>query len=102
MKRNSVYAVVDALCLDYFRRRDAIVAHTASHRTETEFKYLNFKIYDAAAEVVGEFHAELYIKEVGENIGYARSALYRLSEVTYKRYKRLVRENIAKKLHLTD
>ncbi len=99
---STVDAVVNALCLDYFRRRDAITGHTASHRTETEFKYLNYKIFDASAEIVGEMFAEIYIREVGGGVGYAKSDDIAVSESTYKRYKRLIRDNIAKKLHLKD
>ncbi len=99
---NSIDGVVIALCFDYPRRQSAIMAHTATHRTETEFKYLNFKIFDAAAEIAGERHAEVYIKEIGARTGYAKSKMYFVSEVTYKNYKRLIKDNIAKKLHLVD
>lgn len=95
-------ALVRALCLDYPRRERAISELSVSHRTDTEFRYYNFKIFDAAAEVVGEAEAEIYIKEIGETVGYAKSDTFLISEVTYKKRKRLVMNNIAKKLHLCD
>ena len=99
---NTLDALITALCLDYGRRQRAIEARSAARRTETEFRYLNFKMLDAAAEVVGERFAEIYIYEIGRQIGYAKTAIDCVSEVTYKSYKRMVRDNIAKKLHLTD
>lgn len=95
-------ALVRALCLDYPRRERAISERSVSHRTDTEFRYYNFKIFDAAAEVVGEAEAEIYIKEIGAAVGYAKSESFLISEVTYKQRKRLVMNNIAKKLHLCD
>ena len=95
-------ALVIALCLDYDRRRKAIEDRCATKRTDTEYRYLNFKIYDAVAEIVGERYAEIYINEIGRKIGYAKSDDLTVSEVTYKKYKRLAKDNIAKKLHLTD
>ena len=99
---NSLELVICALCLDYERRRAAIEGRTHSKRTDTEFRYYNFKIYDAAAEIVGERFAEQYVREIGERIGFAGSEVNCVSEVTYKKYKRLIKENIAKKLHLSD
>ena len=96
----SVDALVIALCLDYERREQAIAEHTAKRRTDTEYRYLNFNIYDAVVEISGERDARAYISEIGRKIGYAKSALDHLSEVTYKEYKMLIKENIAKKLHL--
>ena len=99
---SSLDALVHALCLDYSRRERAISERSVSHRTDTEFRYYNFKIFDAAAEVVGEADALIYIKEIGERIGYAKSEMYLISETTYKKRKRFVMNNIAKKLHLSD
>ena len=99
---NSLDALVRALCFDYSRRERAISERSVSHRTDTEFRYYNFKIFDAAAEVVGEAYAEIYIKEIGDRCGYAKSEIYPISEVTYKQRKRYVMDNIAKKLHLCD
>ena len=98
----SVDAVVTALCLDYERRRSIIHEKSATKRTDTEFRYLNFKIYNAVSEISGERDAELFIKEIGDKTGYAKTQLDKLSEATYKHYKMLIKENIAKKLHLVD
>ena len=94
--------LVIALCLDYDRRQAIILGGSATKRTDTEYRYYNFKIFDAAAEIVGEDMAELYIKEIGDRVGYAKSEADEVSEVTYKKYKRLIKDNIAKKLHLLD
>ena len=98
----SLDLLIIALCLDYSRRQKAIEARSASKRVDTEFRYFNFKMFDAAAEIVGDEYAESYIEEIGNKIGYAKSDMYEVSEVTYKNYKRMIKENIAKKLHLTD
>ena len=99
----SVEGVVVALCADYGRRAEAIRNHSVSHRTEMEFRYYNFKIYDAAAEVVGAREAEMYLKDVGERIGYASSELAdTCSERSYKSRKIEVKKNIALKLHFMD
>ncbi len=84
------------------RRKRVIEKRCATKRTDTEYRYLNFKIYEAAAEIVGEGLAELYILEIGKKIGYAKTKDESISEVTYKKYKYLTKENIAKKLHLID
>ena len=99
---NSLDILISALCLDYARRQRAIEDRMATLRTDTEFRYYNFKIFDAAAEIVGEADAEKYIEEIGERIGYAKSSFSIISEVTYKKYKSEICKNIAKKLHLCD
>lgn len=99
---SSLDCLVLALCKDYERRSSKIASGASQRRTLVEFRYLNFKIFDAAAEIAGEELAPLYIKEIGEGIGYAKSALDGISEGTYKKYKKLIKENIAKKLHLSD
>ena len=101
-KSSSLDVLITALCLDYPRREKAIRDGLSSRRTLTEYRYFNFKIYEAVKEVVGEEFAYVYIKEIGENIGYANTALDTLSEVAYKQRKKEVKENIAKKLHLED
>ena len=99
---DSLDLLVISLCLDYSRRQKAIEARSATKRVDTEFRYFNFKMFDAAAEIVGDSRAEAYIEEIGRKIGYAKSEMYEVSEVTYKNYKRMIKENIAKKLHLCD
>lgn len=98
----SLDALVVALCGDYERRARLIEEGYISRRTETEFRYYNFKIYDAASEICGERYAESFIKEIGGRIGYAKSENDHLSEPTYKQYKQMIKHSIAKRLHLTD
>jgi len=99
---NGLDLLITALCLDYTRRKRAIDSGAVSQRIATEFKYYNFKIFDAAAAVVGEKFAELYIDEIGKRTGYAQSKIDCASEVAYKEYKKRIKENIARKLHLCD
>ena len=97
---NSLDSLIRALCVDYPRQRKAIEERTASKRVDTEYRYYCFKIYDAAAEIVGDRLAELFISEIGARVGYAKSALYYYSEAHYKETKLRIKTNIAKKLHL--
>ena len=92
--------LIRALCADYERRERIILKREAERRVDNELRYLNFKIFDAAAEVVGEGRADAFISEIGGAVGYAKSCVDCLSEGTYKRYKSQVKENIAKKLYL--
>ena len=98
----SLDGLIIALCLDYRRRSLAVRKKTVLRRTDTEFRYLNFKIYSAAEEIVGKKYAQIYIDEIGQRIGYAKSRLNMICEGTYKKYKRKIKDNIAKKLHLCD
>ena len=99
---NGLDLLITALCLDYKRRKIAIESGVLSKRTDTEFRYYNFKMFDATAEIVGERFAEIYIEEIGKRIGFAKSNIDCVSEITYKNYKKMIKDNIAKKLHLCD
>ncbi len=99
---SSLDAVVTALCRDYGRRIEAISGDAVSSRCAMEYKYLNYRIYEGAAEVVGELFAGLYITEIGEGVGYARTAHPAISESAYKEEKLACKINIARKLHLID
>lgn len=92
--------VVVALCADYPRRQSFIEKGGLSKRCEMEYKYLNYKILEAACEVTDDRLARILIKDIGDKVGYAYTEAYYLSESTYKRQKREVKINIAKKLHL--
>lgn len=96
----SLDKLVVAFCADYERRRSAVEKHSVDIRTEMEYKYLNHRIFEGAAEVVGPSYAELYIKEIGSGIGYAKSEHPASCEQSYKREKQKTKLNIAKKLHL--
>ena len=96
----SLDLLIVALCADYQRRKEVIEKRQAHRRVDTEFRYLNFKIYDAVAEIVGEELAELFIYEIGNKVGYARSEVEAMSESTYKIYKKRVKDNLSVKLYL--
>ncbi|MBQ8879518.1 MAG: hypothetical protein IJY69_01595 [Clostridia bacterium] len=104
--RKSIEDTVDmtvvALCADFGRRSLAIREKRVTHRTEMEYRYLNFKILSAAEEIMGEGLGENIIEEIGYGVGYAHSYVTDISESTYKDRKLMVKENIAKKLHLID
>jgi hypothetical protein len=92
--------LVKALCRDYQRREGIIRSAVAERRVDNELRYLNYKIFTAVSEIVGEAHAPIYIEEIGNSVGYAKSKLYSYSEGLYKHYKWLVKKNIARHLHL--
>ena len=93
--------LVVALCKDYERRAFAIKQNRCSRRVSTEMRFINYKILEAARELVGD-EAQIYIREIGSRTGYASSALETVSEVAYKRKKAEVTANIARKLYLSD
>ena len=101
-KVDSLDVLIVALCRDFPRRAEAIKKGNGARRTLTEYRYLNFKIFEAVSEVVERPFVMPFIMEIGENIGYANSKIGELSERAYKTRKKLVKENIAKKLHLSD
>lgn len=94
--------LVVALCKDYERRAAAIADGACSRRTEIEYRYINYRIFDAARDIVGEELCHAYINEIGRKIGYAYSEVDTVSETTYKKQKQAIKINIAKKLHLID
>ena len=97
-----VDCIVVALCADYKRRVNAINERSVSHKVEMEYKYLNYKMLTAAAEIVGDESAENLIIEIGDRIGYAKIPDPDVSECTYKIKKKAVKRNIARKLWLSD
>ncbi len=94
--------LIIALCRDYDRRKRAVAARCVGKRVRMEYAYLNARILEGAGEIIGAALAEQMIMEIGDAIGYAYSKLNYLSEVTYKRYKKEVKENIARRLYLCD
>ena len=102
VKKSSLDLLVTALCADFGRRERVIKAGEASRRTLTEFRYLNFKILEAVGDLVEERYVRLFIKEIGENIGYANSQIDIYCESVYKSLKKEIKNNIAKKLYLFD
>lgn len=99
--RDTLDGLVVAFCRDYFFRKEAIKESACTRRTLMEYEYINRRIAEAAHEIVGE-EFEAYVKEIGYCVGYAGSDVYGISETTYKKLKKEVKVNIAKKLHLLD
>lgn len=96
----SLDRLVTAMCADYDRRCKDIRGGKVALRVEMEYKYMNHRIYEGAAEIVGSEYALLYINEIGGRVGYAKSDHPASCEASYKNEKREVKLNIARKLHL--
>lgn len=94
--------VVEALCRDFERRAEEIEAGRLSRRVLMEYLYINKKLFDAAGEICGAALAEVFISDIGMRRGYAASEASMLGESTYKRYKREIMDNAARKLHYAD
>lgn len=90
--------LVVALCRDFERRE----RRCDNRRVAMEHKYINTRMSDAAAEIVGTRYAEMMIREIGNRIGYAASEIEDFSESTYKRKKAEVKLAIARKLYLSE
>lgn len=93
-------AIICALCADYTRRADIISRKAAPYNVIMEYRFLNYRIMNAAIEIAGSRDALFFIKDIGCDIGYAQSDLWVLSESVYKERKKEVRDNIAKRLSL--
>ena len=94
------YLIV-AICRGFRTRARAIEEKSFKRRTLMEYEYMNRRLIEAASDVVGDEY-EIYIKEIGEKIGYAYSEIEEISETQYKNNKKEIKINIAKKLHLLD
>ena len=92
--------LVTALCADYARRESALRDADMTTRVAMEYRYLNFRIFEAAAEIAGESYARIYIDEIGRHIGYANSDIPAISESTYKLEKQQIKLAIARKLYV--
>lgn len=92
--------IVIALCADYQRRAEIIGSKNAPYNVIMEYRFLNYRIMNAAMEVAGSRDALFFINDIGTDIGYAASDLFVLSEKVYKERKREVKINIAKRLSL--
>ena len=92
--------LIIALCADYLRRADVISDRSAPYNVIMEYRFLNYRIMNAAIEIVGTRDALLFVYDIGNNVGYAASDLYLLSESVYKQRKKEVKENIARRLSL--
>ena len=92
--------LITAICADYERRCEEIVGGRVNVRVEMEYKYMNHRIFEGAAEIVGSELASAYINEIGSRTGYVNSRDPSSSEGRYKSDKKEVKLNIARKLHL--
>ena len=92
--------VIIALCGDYLRRAEIISNRRAPYNVIMEYRFLNYRIMNAAVEIAGSRDALFFIYDIGNNIGYAASDLVVLSESVYKTRKREVIDNIARRLSL--
>ncbi len=92
-------ALVIALCADYGRRAAALESREIPFNVTMEYRFLNYRMINAAMEIAGEQDALTFIYEIGSRLGYTATATY-LSETVYKTRKKAVKENIAKKLSL--
>ena len=103
MMEKTVDMMLIAFCADYERREKALRNRTVSYRTEMEYRYYNFNIYEAAAEIVGDHLAEKYIADIGARRGYASTELADCyCEKTYKTRKSAIKESIARRLRLIE
>lgn len=93
-------ALIIALCADFSRRAEVIFSRTAPYNVIMEYRFLNYRIMNAAIEVAGSRDAICFIKDIGNDIGYAQSDLWILSERCYKKRKKEVKDNIARRLSL--
>ncbi len=92
--------LIVALCADYLRRADIISRRDAPYNVIMEYRFLNYRIMNAAMEIAGSRDAILFVYDIGNNVGYASSDLYSLSEAVYKERKMEVKNNIARRLSL--
>ena len=50
--KDTLDALIVALCADYERREEIILGRMAERRVDNELRYINFKMFDATAEIV--------------------------------------------------
>lgn len=93
-------SLITALCADYSRREEVLSGKTAPYNVIMEYRFLNYRIMNAAMEIAGTRDARLFINDIGHNVGYADTDLWALSEMSYKQRKKEVKRNIAKRLSL--
>lgn len=91
--------VIVALCADYSRRAEAIEKREIPFNVLMEYRFLNYRMLDAAMEIAGGRDALAFITEIAERRGNVQSSLY-LSETLYKTRKKEIKVNIAKRLSM--
>ena len=101
-EKGSLDKLVVALCADYARRKRAVRDKLVGRRVRMEYSYINARMLEGAGEIAGGLLAEAFIDEIGNAVGYAHSKIDCLGENAYKTYKKDIKENIARRLHLID
>ena len=89
-----------AICADYLRRAEVISSRSAPYNVVMEYRFMNYRIMNAAVEIAGSRDALVFIYDIGNDVGYTSSSLTVLSEKLYKKRKKEVKENIARRLSL--
>ena len=97
---NGLEEIIKSLCADYTRRAVVLTCSNAPFNVIMEYRFLNYRIMNAAIEIAGTRDARCFIKDIGEEIGYAETELWLLSEAEYKHRKTQVKYNIARRLSL--
>ena len=92
--------LIVALCADFCRRSKVIQDKSAPYNVIMEYRFLNYRIVNAAIEIAGSRDALEFIWDIGSGRGYAESELWVLSEAVYKQRKKEVKSNIARRLSL--
>lgn len=100
VKEDGLSLIVTGLCLDFDRREKGMHDEGTNPRTAMEYAYLNQILRGAAEEIVGE-EWRIFLREIGERRGYAKSDTA-YSETYYKKMKAEVTANIRRRLHLSD
>ena len=95
-----VEEIIRVLCADYTRRALVLECKNAPFNVIMEYRFLNYRILNAAIEIAGTRDARVFIKDIGEEIGYAATELWLLSEIEYKTRKAQIKFNIARRLSL--
>ena len=92
--------IIKDLYADYNRRALVMETRNAPFNVIMEYRFLNYRIMNAAVEIAGPRDARLFINDIGDEIGYGSSDLWILSESEYKTRKIKVKYNIARRLSL--
>ena len=100
MMSEGLEQIIRALCADYARRATVIECRTAPYNVIMEYRFLNYRIMNAAIEIAGARDARSFIRDIGDETGYASTDLWLLPEQTYKRRKIQIKHNIARKLSM--
>ena len=95
-----VEEIIRVLCADYTRRALVLECKNAPFNVIMEYRFLNYRILNAAIEIAGTRDARVFIKDIGEETGYAATDLWLLPELEYKNRKAQIKVNIARRLSL--